>query len=231
MSASAIILDTETTGFDEPEVIELAYMGPFDSPLPYGYVQLQNFKPSKPIQLGALATHHIIEDDLESFPPWPGAWMYPDGVEYIIGHSVDFDWKLIGSPPNVKRICTLALARYVWPKIDSHSLTALIYHIYPRTLARDLVKNAHNAAADVDLCARVLDQLQDAVGRPSTLDQLWRASEKARVPTHFTFGKYDGMPIAEVRKLDPGYIGWCLRSCDIVTEDVYYQKALRGEAA
>jgi exodeoxyribonuclease X len=237
MSGSAIILDTETTGFDEPEVIELAFLGPFASPLPSsGPAELLNFRPSKPIQLGALATHHIIEDDLESFPNWPGAWMYPDGVEYLIGHSIDFDWKAIGSPPNVKRICTLALARHVWPKLDSHSLSALIFHIYPRKMARDLVKNAHNAAADVDLCARVLDQVQDAVGRPTTLEQLWQASEKARVPRYFTFGKYGpqdgklGMPIEEVRRMDPGYIRWCLSSCDQVRDDPYYQKALRGEA-
>ena len=38
----------------------------------------------------------------------------PPDAEYIIGHNVDFDWKALGQP-NVKRICTQALARHGCP--------------------------------------------------------------------------------------------------------------------
>jgi exodeoxyribonuclease X len=224
---SALIFDVETTDVEDPQVIELAFMGPLYTPLGDAETTLLNFKPTKPISLGALATHNIISDDLKDYPEWSGTWSLPMNTAFIVGHNIDYDWKAIGSPPNVKRICTLALARHVWPSLDSHKLTALIYHLYPHGMARELVKAAHNAAADVGLCYRLLGALYDAIGRPESWEKFWQISEKARVPTVFSFGKFKGSLISEVRKLDPSYIRWCLSGkCDIVNEDPYWQKAL-----
>lgn len=225
----AYVLDTETTDAEEPEVIELALMGPLHSLLAVEKAELLNFRPTKPISLGALATHHIIADDLKGFPLWPGKYELPSHCRYIVGHKVDFDWKAIGSPPNVKRICTLALARRAWPSLDSHRLEALIYFLYPHAMARELVKNAHNAAADVGLCSRVLHALYDTFGHPDSWERLWQISEEARVPTVFSWGKHKGLAIAEVKRIDRGYINWCLSGkCDIVNEDPYWEKALRA---
>lgn len=67
--SGAIILDTETTGLDAPEVIALANTTAFEGPTNLtGAIGLQYFKPSKPISLGALATHHIIDEDLSDAP-------------------------------------------------------------------------------------------------------------------------------------------------------------------
>lgn len=235
--SGAIILDTETTGLDEPEVIALAHMTPLETPafIVSGEVSLQPFKPSKPISLGAMATHHIIDEDLVDAPRWPGRWSPPEGVEYLIGHNIDFDWKAIGQP-HVARICTLALARSLLPDLDSHSLTALTYYFQGRVAGRELVKRAHDAAHDVYLCLLVLEQLLNLMPGLASWHQLWIASEKARVPTRFTFGKYGpkdgkkGSFIADVRRADPGYIKWCLGVPDFVN-DPYLVKALRGEAA
>lgn len=242
---SAIILDTETTDLDEPQVISLARSPVLSSPLSAleGPVVCDYFKPTKPISYGAMATHHIIEEDLASAPPWSGSWTLPTTVEYLIGHGIDFDWKAIGSP-HVARICTLALSRWVWPNLDSHKLSALIYFLFPKAAARSMVRGAHSADADVCLCSLVLQHILHA--RPmSTWHEVWQASERARIPTHLSFGKYGpysdwakangqkkGMPIAELRKLDPGYLRWLLSgACDTVNDDPYLQKALRGEAA
>lgn len=223
MSLAAFLIDTETTDTDNPEVIELAYMGPLYTPLTDAPVECLNFRPSKPISLGALATHHIIESDLKDYPVWPGRWL-PDsaGVGYLVGHNCDFDWKAIGMPAGLKRICTLALARHVWPTIDSHRLEALIYHLYPHAMARELVKNAHNAAADVGLCYRVLAALWDAVGKPDTWERFWQISERARIPAIMPMGKHKGMPIAHVPN---DYKRWLLKQPDV---DPYLAQALRA---
>lgn len=216
----AIILDTETTDAYDPEVIELAYVGPFDTPQCVGEGSMQlRFKPSKPISLGAMATHHIIPEDLADCDPWPGSWAPPAGVEYLVGHNIDFDWKAIGSPAHVKRICTLALARTVFPSLDSHSLGALIYHIYPPAMARQLVRGAHSALTDVGLCGRLLFALVDAL-QPRDWAHLWELSEQARVPTIMPMGKHKGMPIAQVPR---DYKAWLLRQPDV---DPYLRKAL-----
>jgi exodeoxyribonuclease X len=236
--SGAIILDTETTGLDDPEVIALAHTSVLESPTNLsGGIGLQFFKPSKPISLGALATHHIIDEDLVDAPPWPRRWApdSPETTQYLIGHNIDFDWKAIGQP-HIARICTLALARRLLPDLDSHNLTALTYYFYGRIAGRELVKKSHDAAHDVYLCLLLLEQLLKLMPGMTSWHQAWQASERARVPTRFTFGKYGpkdgkkGQFIADVRKKDPGYIKWCLGVPEFAT-DPYLSKALRGEAA
>jgi len=151
---SAIVLDTETTSVDSPEVIELAYATMETPSSNLGDTMLLRYQPTVPIALGAMATHNIIPEDLEGCDPWPGSWAPPaelSSLDYIVGHNVDFDWRAIGEP-KIRRICTLALARKAFPSLDSHTLGALTYHQYPAPMARRMLKDAHSAAADVDLC-------------------------------------------------------------------------------
>lgn len=217
---SAIILDTETTDIEKPDVVELAYVGPLDTPTSeIGEGIRLSFKPTKAISLGAMSTHHIIPSDLADCDPWPGAWPLPAGVEFIVGHNVDFDWKAIGSP-NVRRICTLALSRHVYPSIDSHTLGAMIYHLYPHHMARQLVRDAHSALTDVLLCRRVLLAIVEVL-HPRDWVHLHELSEVARVPSVMPFGKHKGMPLAQVPN---DYKRWLLTQADV---DPYLAKALR----
>jgi exodeoxyribonuclease X len=236
---SAVILDTETTGFDEPDVIQLAATEPMATPFDLVTASTALFKPSKPIALGALATHHILDEDLVDAAPWPGKHDLAPGVTYLVGHHVDFDWEAIGKP-DVKRICTLALSRHLWPQLDSHSLSAMTYYILDRREARQLLRSAHDAATDVFLCYQLLQRIINENGC-KTWDDLYLASEVARVPTFLSFGKYgpheawakaNGGPMrcSDVRFRDPGYYSWLMSKCDQVQEDPYLRKALRGEA-
>lgn len=123
----AIVLDTETTGFDDGEVIELAWVG-FASLYPER-VFTKRYNPTGRIKFDAIATHHIRKIDLvDKEPSINAAKDIPQDCEYFIGHNVDFDWKMLGSP-DVKRICTLAIARKVWPDADSHKLSALFLQL------------------------------------------------------------------------------------------------------
>ena len=232
--SAAIVLDTETTGIDAPEVIQLAWVGPLDSPAcaeVEGDTTCYMYRPSKPISLGALATHHILDEDLADCPPWPGRWAIPDElafVDYMVGHNVDYDWNAIGAPPQWRRICTLALARWLWPANDSPSLGACLYYVLPQREAKAALRATHDARADVALTRTLLRKMLEVIpDAPTTWAALWELSERARVPTVFTFGKFKGRPISEVRKLDPSYIRWCLSGkCDIVNGDRYWQQAL-----
>ena len=139
--SKSIIFDTEATGIKEPVLIEaawveLASIDPFTVTNPF----VQRYNPGKPITLGALATHHIMDEELVDCPP-ASSFRLPDDVSYIIGHNVDFDWEVIGRP-EIKRICTLALARKLWPDVDSHTQSALLHYL-ERNSAREQLRNAH----------------------------------------------------------------------------------------
>ncbi len=179
------------------------------------------FKPPKPTQLGGLATHHILDEELELCRP-SAAFQLPDGAEYLIGHNVDYDWSAIGEP-DIKRICTCAISRMLWPEADSHSQSAMIY-LLERKNARTMLRNAHSAADDVRNCLVLLMHIVEKLGRVASWEELWEVSERARIPTHMPVGKHKGMAIADLPR---DYIGWFLRQPDV---DPYLEKALRGEA-
>lgn len=217
---NAIVFDVETTGLDAPEVIEAAWV-PVDIAgnvsRPGGWCG--RFRPSKPIALGALATHHIMDEELVDAPP-SSSFKLPDGVEYLIGHNVDFDWRAIGEP-DVKRIDVCAMCRSLWPQADSHSQGAMLY-LLEREGARDGLQHAHSAAADVMNCRVILQHVIAKAGPFATFGELWEASERMRIPTAMPFGKHKGVPI---KKVPRDYVRWLLGQPDV---DPYLVKALRA---
>lgn len=217
---TALLFDTETTGTKDPEIIEAAWLELSD-PTSLGVVSTfeQRYRPSRAIELGALATHHIYDEELTNCPP-TSEFSLPHETQYLIGHNVDYDWTVAGRPP-VKRICTLALARHFHPEIDSHSQSALMYFIR-RSDARELLRNAHSALADVQNCHIILRHLIQRAGPVSTWDDVWQLSEQARIPRIMPFGKHRGQPIAQI---PPDYKAWLLRQSDI---DPYLIKALQN---
>ena len=217
-----IILDTETTGLEDPiEVIEVAWQE-----IEYGLIGatkdktsfLQGYKPSKSIEFGALAISHILMSELEEYEP-SSSFKLPEEVEYVIGHNIDYDWRAIGKP-NVKRICTRTIATYLLKDTDSYSQSSLLYYILGNS-AKPLLKNTHNAKHDVDNCfilfQFLLKLIKEDVG---TIELLWMFSEKCRIPTIMPFGKHKG----ELIKTIPyDYKQW-LKHQDNV--DPYLLKAL-----
>lgn len=217
---TALLFDTETTGTKDSEIIEAAWLELSD---PVNLTVLstfeQRYRPSKAIELGALATHHIYDEELLECPPHTD-FALPPGTGYIIGHNIDYDWTVAGKPA-VKRICTLALARHFYPEIDSHSQSALLYFLH-RAEARERLRKAHSALADVHNCRLVLQHLVAQATHIQTWEDLWQLSEQARVPRIMPFGKHRGQPIAAV---PDDYKAWLLRQSDI---DPYLIKALQG---
>lgn len=217
---AAIILDTETTTNKETperplEVVELAW-------LPYegqgGFCSL--YKPTMPCTWGATAVHHILPEELLDKRPSAQAPRDLPQASYWIGHNIDFDWKALGSP-NVRRICTLALSRSLWPECDSHTLSAMMYFIFGANAAtRERLRNAHAATADCEFVRDLLGAIMTKTGA-TDLDDLWELSEEARIPKVWTFGKFKDQPIAAA---DRGYAAWCNRQPDF---DPYYLTALR----
>ncbi|MBJ2237028.1 3'-5' exonuclease [Pseudomonas fluorescens] len=220
---TAYIFDSETTGLNDPHLVEAAWLQLESiSSLAVTADFLQRYKPGKPIELSALATSHILDEELAGFHPHTD-FNLPNDVEYLIGHNVDYDWRVVGEP-DVKRICTRALSSKLWPDADSHTQSAMIYLHY-RAEATGLLRNAHAALDDVKNCrlllVKILDQLAAELGRPvGDWEELWNISEDARIPTVIGFGKHKGAAFAD---LPSDYRRWLLNQSDL---DPFVRKAL-----
>lgn len=234
MEYEAIILDTETTNVDAPEVLELAWRSSHfetkESPqgraaflASEGFTMSGHarFLPTGEISLGALATHHILREDLLGYPSSTCAPAAIPSASFWIGHNVDFDWRALGSPSSIRRICTLAMSRAIWPRLDAHNLTAMTYFLEGATpAAREKVRAAHGAEADVGLCASILQRIVADEGI-TTFSELYAFSEECRIPKIMSFGKYKGELISAV---DRGWANWYQRQADT---DSYLLAALR----
>lgn len=213
----AFIFDTETTGFKEPQVIQAASTEvQLDGS--FSWVKSKFFRNTKPIELGAMATHHLTEETLADYEPWEAGNLLdfvPEGI--MIGHNIDFDWEVVGKPP-LLRIDTLAIARVLWPEIDSHSQTALLYFAYGSKVSA-MAYDAHNAAADVHNLAQLwMDLFLPAIDPQfkASWEGLYAFAEDCRLPRVMSFGKYKGLPVAEV---PVDYVLWYMRQVDT---DPYY---------
>ena len=203
---TTFILDVETTDKDPAkcEVVEFAWKE-FHFGTEIANFGLRRFSHSGGMRFGALAAHHILPEEMVGAPRYSGEYL-PDitARTYWVGHNVDFDWECLGKPA-VKRVCTLAMARRIWPTLDSHSLSALTYFTQGATKeVREKLRGAHSALADVNLCEELLVRMCKEANL-QTIEELHSFSEVARIPTVMTFGKFAGEPIA---KVDRGYANW-----------------------
>ena len=221
---STLILDTETHNLNGYP-IEIAYAPcSFEQGvlvINQGEVFDEYFSCPEPIALGALATHHILETDIAEKPSFD-TFKMPQGVQYLIGHNIDYDITAIQKcQPDftVKGICTLALCRMVWPELP-HTLSAMYYHVMDDLeLARKHLRHAHNAKADIYFTGVILKTLVEQLGIKD-MNSLFIMSETARIPKYITFGKHKGTAIKD---LDPSYVTWLLRQDDL---DPYLRKAI-----
>lgn len=213
-----LIVDTETTRAEPKGEIVV-------EPIEVGYVLVRGaevagsdrkaFKPIHPITAAASATHFIVDSDLVGNPPSSSAPECLPECEFWVGHNIDFDWRVLGSPGRIKRIDTLAMAKWVWPGFENHKLTTLVMELAgDKSIARDAIRGAHSALYD---CLLVYDYLLPRLGRElgfslSDPYAMWGISQKCRVPKVLSSGKHKGKTFAEVEKADRGYLRWILNS-------------------
>lgn len=221
----SIIMDTETTD-KEPktcEVVEAAYREFSFDPLPQPKQFRSLYGHLWPIKYGALAAHHILPEELIGLPTFDKDRFAGEvsAATYWIGHNIDFDWTAVGAPQQPKRICTLAMARDLWPQLDSHTLTSLVYFTQGASKeTRERLRSAHSALADVIFCEEIL-RVIIAEKSLTTMEQLYAYSEEARIPKIMTFGKFKGEPVENV---DRGYANWYRRQPE---PDPYLLQAFR----
>lgn len=222
---TAYILDTETHDIINPHATEIAYIkvGFVEEMLIYLEPKAfeQRYNPEQKISLGSQAITRIFDDDVADQPVHT-TFELPNDCAYLIGHNIDFDCEVLKNAEcdvsSIKKICTLALSRYCYPDIDSHTLGAMLCYLHS-DIAKKNLKHAHGAKYDIWFTFLILKTMCEKL-HITDLPTLYDMSEKARKPTHLNFGKYKGTAIAD---LPDDYVQWLLKQPEL---DPYLKLAL-----
>lgn len=216
MTSLCLILDTETHALNGLP-IEVAYVTAYVDTTGLHieqeniYDEYFSLDEDTQLQLASMAIHHILPQDLVGKPNFR-QFRLPAQTAYLVGHNINYDLEAIArcgqDISTIKPICTLALARYLWPQLESHSLATLSYFISTDYVAtREQLRNAHNAQVDILLTAQLLERIIQELNITS-IEQLYSFAQQARLPRFMPFGKHKGVALGDV-PID--YIEWLLR--------------------
>ena len=200
-----IALDTETTGLKNhslhghPQVIELATIkidNSFSflksiskiedknsfSKLIYEFVQqgeVTRYRPSMDIDKRAIEVHGISFRELLTCPKSEEIKL-PEDTTYILGHNVQYDYRCLGKPKDIKCLCTLNLAKKIDKRFGvgfpNHKLDTLTTYFYG-DMAQNLVENSHQALVDTIKTIIVLAKLVEYLPNIQTFTELYTFQE------------------------------------------------------
>jgi exodeoxyribonuclease X len=212
MTDEILVIDTETTGLDpeDSQIVEIATV-----PVTrlagnvwfVGQVRESLVMPTVPIQVEAMACHHITPEMLEDAPDFVSALQIVGPYTPIVAaHNAEFDRSMIGSNICSDWICTWRCAQHLWPQAPSHKNQVLRYWL---DLDDDRFGNspAHRAGHDVLVTAHILAKMLEW---HSPQDLLVLTGEPILLES-VRFGKHRGMQWSEV---PTDYLQWMRRKGD-----------------
>lgn len=204
------VLDTETASL-QGGVCDLA-IAKINENLEVEWSVESLIDPEVPISASASGIHHITDEmvwDQPTLSEFMEMHNHPLGSDdlVVIGHNVQFDCRMLGVhlPETYRKLCTLKLARNMWPELENHKLQTLRYQF------KLDAGTAHRAMGDVMTCISLLRYVAELKGT-----DLAGVMELARKPlspdTKFPFGKHKGTPLKNVPK---SYVRWVLEKTEI----------------
>jgi len=207
-----LFLDTETTGNDlgADRLCQVCYKTGAEPRTEY-------FKPPVPISVKSMSITHITNKMVADKPIFADSAFKKEletllADHILIAHNAKFDIAMLEAEglkvPNF--ICTLRVARYLDENavIPEYNLQFLRYY-----LDLEIEGTAHDACGDVLVTEAIFNrQLQKFLEKGMAEDEaLKKMLEISAVPSLFKkmpFGKHKDKTLAEVAKIDRGYLEW-----------------------
>jgi exodeoxyribonuclease X len=168
--------------------------------------------PERAISPSAMGIHHITNEMVWDKPTLAEAmdmWSQPFHRENPIygGHNVPFDLRMVKDvlPQMYGKLCTLKLARSIYPGLENHQLQTIRYTFGLQA------GPAHRAMGDVITCLSFLRHLGRE--KDTDLEGLFQLGRKPiSLDDKLTFTKYKG---TKLRDLDSGMVRWLLNLKDL----------------
>ena len=227
-----MFFDVETTGLVDPEIVQLFAWTNDETGIIQGF-----FRSKKPIEIGAMATHHITNEMVKDCSLFSNSEQIR-GLNALSGkfghtfiaHNAEFDIgcvKRYGIVPD-KFICTMHVAKaffkYSGKKPESYGLQYLRYFA---GLEFDESINPHDAKSDV----LVLMSLYGLLKTQFSINEMIEITKEALKPQNFEFrfGKHRGKTIGEIAKIERSYLRWCLENQgdDIKSKIIAFKESIQ----
>lgn len=229
MSHEIFFLDTETTSADttKAHVVQFAMVTKFLTKDEWGNAEFL-IKPPCPIDIWAMATHHITPKMVQNSPGFKESEGYEvlkrrlDLGHILVAHNAPYDVAVLANDGVVveKYIDTLKVAKHVLEdsSIESFSLQYLRYfYTLDESHEWELTSwFAHSALYDTVVLKWFYEFLEAKVRKlhPGK-DPVERMLELTNTPLMirtFRFWKHNGKTIEEVSRTSPDYLEWLLGS-------------------
>lgn len=201
MTFRLIVLDTETTGVEDPiGVCELAFIE-LD---PITLTEVGRFRslvdPQLPISAAASGVHRITNAMVADEPTLDECFdivlknPFANDDVVMVAHNAPFDYKLVKRYLGTSRkLCTLRLIRKVLPDAENHKLATLKFLL---GLGRN-DGHSHSALDDVEDTADLLRYIVAQTGL-TILELLDLQDQPTEVKTMPFSAKYKGQPLKDV---------------------------------
>ncbi|WP_422824345.1 exodeoxyribonuclease X [Xenorhabdus bharatensis] len=204
------VVDTETCNMDSG-IVEIASIDIVGKIINYMEKQSHFVNPQQPISVGAMAIHHITDEMVAESPLIDDVIDKYKGADFLVAHNAAFDSRMMPEM-DVPFICTLKLAKHLWPDMESHSNQYLRYALKLDVFVPDGL-HAHRALYDCIVTAALFKRIKDESGWSD--EEMLEISHQPSLLHKFRFGKHKGMTFEEVKKTNPSYFTWLLKQTDI----------------
>ncbi len=204
------VVDTETCDFDSG-IVEIASIDINNNEIDYTSQKSHFVNPQKPISISAMAIHHITDEMVANSPLIDDVIGNYKGSDYLVAHNAEFDKRMMPEM-DVPFICTLKLARRLYPELESHSNQYLRYALKLKVHVPDGL-HAHRALYDCIVTASLFKRIKDDSGWSDT--EMLEITNQPLLLNKLRFGKYKGMTFTEVKKENAGYLTWLLGQPDL----------------
>lgn len=205
-------VDFETTGFPpDAGIVEVGttdiFIDESDGMITIGKPWSIITNPGRPIEIAAMAIHHITEADIvgrES--PESVLTAISKDVDYFAAHNSKFEESFFSTP--IPWICSYKVALRLCPTAPNHQNQTLRYFL-KTPVDPELCQPAHRAGPDSYVAAHTLVKFMKDLGTKLTPDLMVNWSKLPPLLPTCPIGKeWRGKPWAEV---DRGFLAWCTR--------------------
>lgn len=219
--ATALVIDTETDQGRDARPIQVATINVLT-----GYEWMSYFNSGRPISPFVTRIHGITDADVAGLERFDLQKF--EVSDYLIGHNVRFDWKVIGRPA-AKLICTVRLARVAFPEWVRYSQSKCIEQLIGVEAATEMTAAAHDALGDARMCYLLYQACCERLGISiSDFETAHKISNTAQPVRKMPFGKYKGRAISE---LPMDYVNWMLANIHGMNPSLYSALQKRVEQA